>query len=116
MPPPPTATSRRSVAARITALQADQVLGALWPDDPAATARTRDHAARRRDAVRHLYRTDPRFGGWHGTAYGLVQAVSTWELWEAPRRGDRGEQVLAGLFSGTRSLADTAATHLAALS
>jgi phage/plasmid-like protein (TIGR03299 family) len=95
--------------------QADQVLSALWPDNPSATARSRDHAARRRDAVRRLYHSDPRVGGWHGTAYGLVQAVSTWELWEAPRRGDRGEQVLAGLFAGTRTHADTAAAHLAAL-
>ena len=88
---------------------------AMWPDDPAATARTRDSASRRRAAIRRMYQSDPRVAGWHGTAYGLVQAVSTWELWDAPRRGQRGEQVLAGLFAGTKTKADTVAERLAAL-
>ena len=53
--------------------------------------------------------------GWHGTAYGLVQAASTWEQWNAPRRGDRGEQVLTGVLTGGRSLAIDVAERLAAL-
>jgi phage/plasmid-like protein (TIGR03299 family) len=91
------------------------VLTTLWPDDPTATARARDSASRRRAAIRRMYQSDPRVAGWHGTGYGLVQAVSTWELWEAPRRGPRGEQILAGLFAGTRTKADVAAARLAAL-
>lgn len=98
----------------ITDHQADQVLAGLWPDDPDATPRARDSASRRRAEVRRLYQHDPRVG-WHGTAYGLVQAVSTWELWDAPRRGDRGEQVLTGLFAGTRTRAIDAAERVAAL-
>ena len=35
-----------------------------------------------------MYDSDPRVG-WRGTAYGVVQAVSTWELWDAPRRSSR---------------------------
>jgi hypothetical protein len=41
--------------------------------------------------------------------------VSTWELWDAPRRGQPGEQVLAGLFAGTKTRADTVAERLTAL-
>ncbi|MFT3851962.1 MAG: DUF932 domain-containing protein [Ilumatobacteraceae bacterium] len=99
----------------ITDTQADQVLTGLWPDQPGATARSRDAASRRRAEVRRMYRSDPRVAGWHGTAYGLVQAVSTWELWDSPRRGARGEQVLGALFAGTRTRADHAAERLAAL-
>lgn len=98
----------------VTDRQADEVISALWPDDPKATDRTRNTAARRRSEVRSMYRADPRVG-WRGTAYGVIQAVSTWELWESPRRGDRGEQILTGLFSGTRSRAAEAADRLAAL-
>ncbi|MGE3836245.1 MAG: hypothetical protein AB7H43_15890, partial [Acidimicrobiia bacterium] len=87
----------------------------LWPDDPATSARTRDTASRRRAEIRGLYESDPRVAGWHGTAYGLVQAVSTWELWEAPRRGDRGEQILTALFAGTRTRASEIAERIAAL-
>ncbi len=95
--------------------QVDQTLTGIWPDDPTATARSRDAASRRRAAVRQLYQSDPRVAGWHGTAYGVVQAVSTWELWEAPRGGPRGEQILSGLFAGTRTRADSAAERLTAL-
>lgn len=99
----------------VTTQQIGEVLSALWPDDPAATARARDNASRRRAQVRRMYESDPRVAGWHGTAYGLVQAVSTWELWEAPRRGDRGEQVLTALFAGTRTRATDAAERITAL-
>ncbi len=78
----------------ITDRQADTVLTGLWPDRPDATARAREHASRRRATITRLYRHDPRVAGWHGTAYGLIQAVSTWELWEAPRRTNRGERAL----------------------
>lgn len=102
-------------AQTITDAQVGQVLTSLWPDDPAATARTRERSSRRRAQVRRIYQSDPRVAGWHGTAYGLVQAISTWELWEAPRRGDRGEQVLTGLFSGSRTRAVDAAERITAL-
>jgi phage/plasmid-like protein (TIGR03299 family) len=99
----------------ITDHHVGQVLTSLWPDDPAATVRARDNASRRRNHIRRIYQHDPRVAGWHGTAYGLVQAVSTWELWEAPRRGDRGEQILTGLFAGTRTRAVDAAQRIIAL-
>lgn len=99
----------------ISGRQVGEVLTAMWPDDPAATDRTRDSASRRRAAIRRMYQSDPRVAGWHGTAYGLVQAVSTWELWDAPRRGKRGEQVLAELFAGTKTRADAVAERLTAL-
>lgn len=44
----------------ITDHQVEQVLAGIWPDKPAATDRTRASAARRRDAVRSLYRDDSR--------------------------------------------------------
>ena len=99
----------------ITDRQAAQVLAEIWPDKPDTTTRARAGAARRRDAVHTMYRSDPRVAGWHGTAYGLVQAASTWEQWHAPRRGDRGEQVLAGVLAGSRSLAADVAERLTAL-
>lgn len=99
----------------ITDRQADTVLTGLWPDDPNASTRSRASAARRRGAVRTMYQQDDPRVGWRGSAYGLVQAVSTWELWEAPRRGDRGEQVLTGLLAGTRTKTSEAADRVAAL-
>jgi phage/plasmid-like protein (TIGR03299 family) len=99
----------------ITDHHVEQVLTGIWPDNPDATDRTRASAARRRDAVRSMYRTDNRVAGWHGTAYGLVQAASTWEQWAAPRRGDRGAQVLAGVFAGARSLGGDVAERVTAL-
>ena len=101
------------------------------PDDHRPPGRAGPHRDLARQARRHrpgprrrrppprrraaMYRSDPRVAGWHGTAYGLVQAASTWEQWHAPRRGDRGEQVLAGLFAGGRSLAVDVAERIAAL-
>ena len=99
----------------ITDHHVEQVLAGIWRDRPDATDRIRAGAARKRDAVRSVYRNDDRVTGWRGTAYGLVQAASTWEQWEAPRRGERGEQVLAGVFSGGRSIAGDVADRLAAL-
>lgn len=99
----------------ITDADVNQVLTGLWPDDPTATARTRDNASRRRHHVRRLYTHDPRVAGWHGTAYGLVQAVSTYELWETPRRGDRGEKILGGLFAGATTKAASTAERVTAL-
>jgi phage/plasmid-like protein (TIGR03299 family) len=98
----------------ITDRQAEAVLNQLWPDNPETTTRTRDNAAQRRSQVRRLYQTDARVG-WNGTAYGLVQAVSTWELWDAPRRTDRGEQVLTNLFAGTKTRAIETAELVTAL-
>ena len=43
----------------ITDHQVEQVLAGIWPDNPDATDRTRASAARRRDAVRSMYRNDP---------------------------------------------------------
>ncbi len=102
-------------AQTVTDHQVGQVLTGLWPDDPTATTRARDSVSRRRSQIRRIYETDPRVAGWHGTAYGIVQAVSTWELWEAPRRGDRGEQILTGLFAGTRTRAVDAAERVSTL-
>lgn len=99
----------------ISTATVNAVLTDLWPDDPDATDRTRNAASRRRAAIRHAYAQDPRVAGWHGTAYGLVQAISTWEQWDAPRRGERGEQILAGMFAGTRTKATVAAERLTAL-
>lgn len=92
----------------LTDRDVETVLGRLFPDQPDATIRARSNAADRRTQVRHLYRHDPRVG-WHGTGYGLVQAVSTWELWHSPRRGQRGEQAVGAVIAGTKTLAvDTA--------
>lgn len=92
----------------VTDRNVEAVLGRLFPDQPDATARARSNATDRRAQVRHLYHHDPRVG-WHGTGYGLVQAVSTWELWHSPRRGQRAEQAVGAIIAGTKTLAvDTA--------
>ena len=97
----------------VTAHQVEQVLTGIWPDRPDATARTRAGAGRRREALRTMYRTD-RVAGWHGTTYGLVQAASTWEQWNAPpRRPWRAGP--HGVLAGGRSLAADVAERLAAL-
>ena len=60
----------------ITDHQVEQVLAGIWPDNPDATDRTRASAARRRDAVRSMYRSDPRVTGWHGTWPSTPRTVS----------------------------------------
>jgi phage/plasmid-like protein (TIGR03299 family) len=92
---------------------AARVLTGLWPDNPDAGARARTRAARARNAVSSLYRDDDRVAAWYGTAWGLLQAVNTWEQWHAPTRTDRGERTLVQLLAGTRTRTDRAAELLA---
>jgi phage/plasmid-like protein (TIGR03299 family) len=56
------------------------------PDDAKSNTVTRMDKAR--ETVTALYKADPRCEPWHGTAWGALQAVNTFDLWE---RGTRGE-------------------------
>ncbi len=73
-------------AESVAALTGQEVTGAQWrqflaawsPDDPKASPRSRNMAARKRDELARLWAHDARVAPWTGTAFGVVQAVNTW--------------------------------------
>lgn len=58
-------------------------------------------AESKRDALKQLYRSDPRVAPWSGTAHGVVQAVNTYEHHVATVRGtERAERNMLRSISG----------------
>jgi phage/plasmid-like protein (TIGR03299 family) len=78
---------KRQCEMTVTDAQWDDFLAALSPlkEDakPAAITRVDNF----RDAVSLLYRKDARVAQWQGTAFGALQALSTWDLWERQAYG-----------------------------
>jgi phage/plasmid-like protein (TIGR03299 family) len=62
----------------VTDAQFQQIVEALVPIAPDATPRAVTMAKNKRGALNRMYRWDPRAAGFHGTAYGVLQAVNTW--------------------------------------
>lgn len=72
----------------VTIQQFEQILAEVAPisdDDSKAKVTRRENE---RDALRTLYRTDSRVSHWQGTAFGVLQALNTFEQWERPTRGE----------------------------
>lgn len=64
----------------------------------------------KRDALQNLYRSDERVEPWIGTAYGVLQAVNTWEHHNSVVRGaTRPERNMLRTVSGDFSRVDQAA-------
>jgi phage/plasmid-like protein (TIGR03299 family) len=55
-------------------------------DTPAKKARSN----RKRQEITQLYREDPRVAAWHGKAFGVVQAVNTWDQHMSQLRNGTG--------------------------
>jgi len=57
----------------------DQFISALVPIDEDEREQTKTIRRRKRQEITELYRNDTRVEAWSGTAWGVVQAVNTWE-------------------------------------
>ena len=65
------------------------------------TGRARTLADKKRDTLQRLYWHDLRVNPWAGTAYGVVQAVNTYEHYEGVVRGtSRPERNMLRTISG----------------
>lgn len=64
-------------------------------------------AQNKRDSLQSLYKSDIRVEPWSGTAYGVLQAVNTYEHHEGIVRGaDRAERNMLRTVSGDFSRVD----------
>jgi phage/plasmid-like protein (TIGR03299 family) len=72
----------------VTAPQWEAFLNrAVPPPATDAAPRSRTMALTKRETMRELYRADPRVAPWKGTAYGVLQAVNTYEHHHRTVRG-----------------------------
>jgi len=71
------------------------------------TGRALTMAGNKRDALQRLYRSDARVEPWSGTAYGVIQAVNTWEHHEGTVLGvSRAERNMLRTVTGDFSRID----------
>jgi phage/plasmid-like protein (TIGR03299 family) len=63
---------------KVSDTQFTKVLDALSPVRQEDTPVKRTRSQRKRQEITELYRRDPRVTEWTGTAFGVVQAVNTW--------------------------------------
>lgn len=71
----------------ITRKRSEELLREVFPDGTSELQGK--NAEKRREQVRVMYRTDPAAAPWQGTAWGLLNAINTWELWESPVRASK---------------------------
>jgi phage/plasmid-like protein (TIGR03299 family) len=109
-------------AAEVAQLCAVEVTGSQWarfldvhvpmadPTGEAISPRSRTLAEHKRDTLQRLYRHDLRVSPWAGTAYGVVQAVNTYEHHEGIVRGaERAERNQLRTITGEFGELDRAA-------
>lgn len=78
-------------------------------DGAAATTRAATAAEKKRAELRRLYRTDPRVQPWAGTAWGVVQALNTWNHHLRGVRGtERAERNMTRSLTGDTQRDDRA--------
>jgi len=99
----------------ITDAQFDAFVDELAPlsDDMSKHLATR--TTKYRDRIHDMYREDDRVQQWNGTAFGALQAVNTFDLWERGTRGgtQASDRMIRETITGTR--AETEDKHLNAL-
>lgn len=69
----------RLLAEEVSEKRFSRFLDALIPTEEDETPRKKARSDRRKQAITELYRNDPRVQDWRGTAFGVVQAVNTYE-------------------------------------
>ncbi|MGQ2912107.1 DUF932 domain-containing protein [Aeromicrobium sp.] len=95
----------------VNAAQWDQFLAASVPiraaDGSRLAGRALTMAETKRDLLDDMYRNDPRTSPWHGTAFGVLQTVNTYEHHEARVRGaTRAERNMLKTVTGEFSRLD----------
>jgi phage/plasmid-like protein (TIGR03299 family) len=69
---------------------------------PEEEGRARTIAVNKQESLRDMYVSDPRCRDWKGTAWGVVQAVNTWQHHAAPVRNvSRAERNMMGTLDGS---------------
>jgi phage/plasmid-like protein (TIGR03299 family) len=105
-------------AAQVAHLTATTVTDRQWvkfldahvePPTGGAPSRSRTVAERKREALGRLWNHDPRVSPWHGTAWGVVQAVNTYTHHEQTVRSmDRADRNMLRAVEGGADILDTA--------
>jgi hypothetical protein len=79
------------------------------PKEDGKTSRGRTIAENKQQALLRLWRHDERVAPWRSTAYGVYQAVSTYQQHEATTRGAvRAERNMLNAIEGKTQVSDTA--------
>lgn len=74
---------------------------------PESKGRGRTLAEHKRDDLTQLWNTDPMVAPWKGTAYGVIQAVNTWDQWQSIVKGQgREERSFYNALSGATAKQD----------
>ena len=80
----------------------------IWAPVPEAKGRARTMAEDKRDALTTLYRSDQRAAPWSGTAFGLLQAVNTYDHHFKSVKGiSRAERNMSNAVTGKTAQSDT---------
>lgn len=72
------------ISTDVTRPQFEKIVEGLFPDSESVRGTTM--ATTRREEVRATYMHDPAAAPYQGTAWGVINAVNTWETWEKPVR------------------------------
>lgn len=73
--------------------QFTRFLNSFVPIDDDDIPRKKTRSQRKRQEITQLYRNDPRVAAWHGTEFGVVQAVNTWEQHMSGLRNTTGYEM-----------------------
>lgn len=100
---------------RLSAFDKTNLLDNLFPSI-SEDGRAKTMREKTRDSVRSLMRSQVIEDGLQDTAWAWVQAVNTYENWNAPiRNGDRAERQFDAIVKGNQSLTNNALNQVLAL-
>jgi phage/plasmid-like protein (TIGR03299 family) len=83
------------LAIKVSDNQWQKVVDGLFPVSDDMTERSRTIATNKAGELNRMYKHDPRVVPWKGTGLGVVQAVNTWQQWEASAKGLDGNKAQA---------------------
>lgn len=75
---------QKLIDTEVTRKRFEEIMVELFPSGE--TELQGKNADQRREAIRVMYNTDPAAAPWKGSAWGVLNAVNTWELWESDFR------------------------------
>lgn len=79
---------QRLIDTDVTKRKFESIMKKLFPDGE--TELQGRNADQRREQIRVVYNTDPAAKPWQGSAWGVLNAVNTWEMWESEFRRSSG--------------------------
>lgn len=91
---------------KVSDTQFGKVLDALVPQHAEDAPAKRTRSQRKRQEITELYRRDPRVTEWTGTAFGVVQAVNTWNQHMSQLRNGSGIEMTDTDLRAMRNYSD----------